>query len=73
MFPNFRSVAHLLTCEELAARYAPTDAFVCDIAATNQGLKVIEFNRINGGGFYLANVDTVVRSLSAWQEMPRSR
>ncbi|BDI34531.1 hypothetical protein CCAX7_65820 [Capsulimonas corticalis] len=54
--------------EDIAARYAPSEAFVCDIAATNEGWKVIEFNCINGSGFYLANVDAIVRSLSAWQE-----
>ena len=42
---------------------------MCDIAATDKGLKVIEFNCINGSGFYLANVDAIARSLSSWQEI----
>jgi hypothetical protein len=54
--------------EDIAARYAPSDAFACDIATTNEGLKVIEFNCINGSGFYSADVETIVRSLSHWQE-----
>jgi hypothetical protein len=54
--------------EHVAERYTPADAFVCDVAWTADGLKVIEFNCINGSGFYNADVDTIVRGLSAWQE-----
>jgi hypothetical protein len=54
--------------ERIALRYAPADAFVCDVARTSAGLKVIEFNCINGSGFYHANVNSIVRSLSSWQE-----
>jgi hypothetical protein len=53
---------------QVASRYSPADAFVCDIAATRDGLKVIEFNCINGSGFYQADVLAIVRSLSIWQE-----
>ncbi|MGO8671138.1 MAG: ATP-grasp domain-containing protein [Capsulimonadaceae bacterium] len=54
--------------EHVAARYSPADAFVCDIANTPDGLRVVEFNCINGSGFYAADVNIIVRSLSIWKE-----
>lgn len=54
--------------EHIAGHYEPSDAFVCDIAGTPEGLKVIEFNCINGCGFYQANIGAIVRALSSWQE-----
>ena len=54
--------------EHVAAHYSPADAFVLDIADTADGLRVLEYNCINGAGFYLANVRTIVRALSIFQE-----
>lgn len=54
--------------EHVAVYYSPTDAFVLDIADTADGLRVIEYNCINGAGFYLANVRAIVRALSVFQE-----
>ena len=54
--------------EYVASRYSPAESFVLDIAETADGLKVLEFNCINGAGFYLANVKAIVRALSIYQE-----
>jgi len=55
--------------EHIAGQNSPAAAFVCDIARTDDGLKVIEFNCINGSGFYKADVRQVVSALSRWQEL----
>ena len=54
--------------EHVADRYSPAEAFVLDIAETADGLRVLEYNCINGAGFYLANVGAIVRALSLHQE-----
>ena len=54
--------------EHVAALYSPATAFVLDIAETDDGLRVLEYNCINGAGFYLANVSAIVRALSIYQE-----
>lgn len=54
--------------EHVADRYSPAEAFVLDIAETANGLHVIEYNCINGAGFYQANVGAIVRALSIYQE-----
>ena len=57
--------------EHVATRYSPAEAFVLDIAETADGLRVLEYNCINGAGFYLANVGAIVRALSIFQESKR--
>lgn len=52
--------------EHIADCYSPADAFVLDIAETAEGLRVLEYNCINGAGFYLANVGAIVRALSIY-------
>ena len=47
----------------LAAIYSPASCYVIDIAQTEHGYKVIEFNPIHCSGWYAANIDKI---LDAW-------
>lgn len=44
-------------------RWHPAYAYVMDIARTPDGFKLIEFNCINGSGFYACNTTEIVSSL----------
>lgn len=50
---------------QVCARWCPADAFVIDVGLTTEGYRVIEFNNINGTGFYAADVDAYVRAIQA--------
>ncbi len=54
--------------ERAAAIWSPCPVFVMDVARTEDGLKIIELNCFNGSGFYLANVENIVRSVSRYLE-----
>jgi hypothetical protein len=43
--------------------WAPHDAFVIDVADTDQGLKVVEINTLNSSGFYACNLTDLVLTL----------
>lgn len=43
--------------------WEPADAFVLDIAKTDDGFKVIEINNINSAGFYAADCQKIVAAL----------
>jgi hypothetical protein len=47
------------------ARWSPAESFVIDIALTEQGLKVIEFNNINSSGFYASDVAKYVDAIQS--------
>ncbi len=49
--------------EEMIKVWQPHDAFVMDIADTEDGLKIIEINTLNSSGFYAANIQKLVMSL----------
>lgn len=51
--------------EDLAMSGSPARAFVMDVAHSGGALKVLEINGINSSGFYEADVDGLVASLSA--------
>jgi hypothetical protein len=68
VFAQFTPPEVISFAEEIAAQYSPSIAFVCDIACTDKGLKVIEFNCINGSSFYQADISVIVRALSTWKE-----
>lgn len=51
--------------EDLAMGWSPARAFVMDVAHSGGALKVLEINGINSSGFYEADVDGIVASLSA--------
>ena len=53
---------------EMARCWSPVPAFVMDVARTGDGLKIVELNCINGSGFYRADVEGIVRSLSRYLE-----
>jgi hypothetical protein len=50
--------------ERLAGIYLPMSTVVMDVAETDNGYKVIEFNPINSSGWYGADVDGVFWALS---------
>ena len=55
--------------ERQAARYAPASVFVMDIATHNWGhMAVIECNCFNGSGFYVMDVDEIVRYVTNFVE-----
>lgn len=48
---------------KMAWAWQPADAYVMDIARTEDGLKVIEVNNINSAGFYEADVYNIIDSI----------
>jgi len=49
--------------EERIAEWQPHDAFVIDIADTDEGLKIVEINTLNSCGFYAADIQKLVFAL----------
>ncbi len=41
---------------------------VMDLALTNEGLKVVEFNCLNASGFYYHDVRAIVKEVNAYYE-----
>ena len=54
--------------EECAEVWMPTPVAVMDIARLETELKLLELNCFNGSGFYLADVRSIVRNVSAYLE-----
>lgn len=54
--------------ESAAKIWTPHDVFVMDIAAVEGELKIIECNCFNGSGFYLSDLNLLVRAASKYQE-----
>lgn len=52
--------------QALADVYLPAPAVVMDVAATEAGIQVLEFNPIHGAGWYAARVDFVLESWLQW-------
>jgi hypothetical protein len=52
--------------DEVAAVWQPAPVTVMDIALTGEGLRVIEFNPVNGSGFYAGRVDIIIPAWLAW-------
>jgi hypothetical protein len=50
---------------DVIARWTPAASFVIDIALTDDGLKIIEFNNINCSGFYASDVARYVQAMEA--------
>lgn len=50
-------------CADMVKLWAPSDAFVMDIAITDNGLKIVELNCINCAGFYDSNILKLIESL----------
>ena len=49
--------------QEMVDMYQPSEAFVIDIALTNDGYKIIEVNTFNAAGFYNSDISKIVFSL----------
>ncbi|HRI65567.1 MAG TPA: ATP-grasp domain-containing protein [Polyangium sp.] len=54
--------------QKAAADWMPASVFVLDVARTNQSWKIVECNCFNGSRFYAADVEHLVRRVSAFQE-----
>ncbi len=52
--------------QELANIWLPHECCVMDLADTDDGIKVIEFNTINGSGFYDHDIPTIVKAMTEW-------
>lgn len=57
------TLAHI---QDKADGWLPHECCVMDLADTDDGVKVIEFNTINSSGFYDHNVKEIVNSMTAW-------
>lgn len=61
-------------CRDLAAEaagiYAPCDAFICDVAETEDGPKVVEYNSFSAAGLYACDGGEIVRAMG---EMVREK
>lgn len=53
---------------ESAAFWSPAPVFVMDVTRTEAGPRIIELNCFNGCGFYRADVQAIVRTVSAHME-----
>lgn len=52
--------------QKLADRWLPHETCVMDLALTDDGLKVVEFNCLNASGFYYHDVRAIVRAVNAY-------
>lgn len=52
--------------QELADKWLPHPCCVMDLADTDSGMKVIEFNTINSSGFYDHNIGKIVHTMTEW-------
>lgn len=52
--------------QSLADSYIPAPCVVLDVALTDSGYQVLEFNPIHGSGWYAADVDKILTAWLAW-------
>jgi ATP-grasp domain, R2K clade family 3 len=52
--------------QEKANGWLPHECCVMDLADTDDGIKVIEFNTINGSGFYDHDIPEIVKAMTEW-------
>lgn len=57
-----------LYAQSMVDRWQPAKAFVIDVALTDQGYKVIEYNCCNSAGFYKSDVSKLVQALEKMEE-----
>jgi len=53
-----------LYAQSMVDKWQPDRAFVIDVALTDNGYKVIEYNCLNSSGFYKSNVGKIVNSIN---------
>jgi hypothetical protein len=46
--------------KDYAKLYNPADIFVMDLAVTNEGIKIVEYNCWNASGFYHCNIRDLI-------------
>lgn len=51
---------------EISRAWRPAEVFVVDLAETDNGWKVVEFNCFNASGFYNCNIDSIVSEVSSY-------
>lgn len=56
----------LEAAQRLADKYVPAPCVVLDMALTDSGYKLVEFNPIHCSGWYAANVDTILDAWVSW-------
>lgn len=49
--------------------WQPAKAFVVDIAYTDEGYKIVEFNNFNASGFYACNVQKIIEAIETYADM----
>jgi uncharacterized protein YuzB (UPF0349 family) len=49
--------------EAMVENWQPDRAFVIDVASTDEGYKVIEYNCLNSAGFYASDVAKIVNAI----------
>lgn len=54
------------TAQALADKWLPNECCVMDVADTDDGLKVIEFNTLNSSGFYAHKIPVIVQAVTEW-------
>lgn len=52
--------------QKIADKWLPHQCCVMDLAMTDDGMKVIEFNTINSSGFYKHDISKIVNALTDW-------
>jgi glutathione synthase/RimK-type ligase-like ATP-grasp enzyme len=52
--------------QRMIDKWQPAEAFVIDIAKTDDGLKVIEINNFNSSGFYSCDVYKIINSIEEY-------
>jgi hypothetical protein len=51
--------------QKMVDRWQPDRAFVIDVALTDDGYKIIEYNCMNSAGFYKSNVNKIVAAIES--------
>lgn len=52
--------------QELADKWLPHETVVMDVGLTNDGPKIIEFNCLNGSGFYQHDISKIVKAVTQY-------
>lgn len=56
----------LQSAQELANGWLPHECCVMDVADTEDGIKIIEWNTLNSSGFYSHDISKIVKAMTNW-------
>lgn len=56
----------ITVAQQYADKWLPNECCVMDLAETDEGIKVVEFNCFNSSGFYAHDINSVVRAMNAY-------